>query len=145
MFHDARQLRHGIGFDRARTGSRNLAWRDHLIKFCSVASIQRRGRWAVDSSARICLINKFPKEWPSLGEDIQQNFQCYYLSGSVPPAMQLLKRILQGKFLSLFGGMANPAKHTAKNGRIAAVVDFKFSPLNDLGKHSRHSIASQLE
>lgn len=39
------------------------------------------------------------------------------------------------KFLSLFGGVANPAKYFAKNGGVAAVVDVSFSPLNDLGKH----------
>ena len=77
------------------------ASRDHLMKLRSIASIQRRGRWAVDSSARIYdkpgrlqqMINKFGKEWMGLGEDIRLNFERYYHSGSVALPRQLLKRI----------------------------------------------------
>ena len=60
-----------------------------------------------------------------------------WFGSSAKTAPQAHPRVFQGKkFLSLFGGVANPAKYFAKNGGLAAVVDFSFSPQNDLGKHS---------
>lgn len=40
------------------------------------------------------------------------------------------------KFLSLFGGVANPAKHFSQRGGTALVCDLDFSPKNDLSKFS---------
>lgn len=39
-------------------------------------------------------------------------------------------------FLSLFGGVGNPARFFAREGGCACVVDLSDSPSNDLGKHS---------
>lgn len=71
--------------------------RDHLKRLRSVASIQRRGRWASDSSARIYdkpgrmqqVINVFGGQLQDLGDELQRNFNIYYLNG----ASQLPRRL----------------------------------------------------
>eukprot|EP00438_Fugacium_kawagutii_P031773 Skav205360 [mRNA] locus=scaffold1956:237000:237728:- [translate_table: standard] len=80
------------------------ASRDHLKKLRSVPSIQRRGRWASDSSARIYdkpgrmqqVINTFGFQLQELGDELQRNFSIYYQSGTslLPRSLRLkLQRI----------------------------------------------------
>ena len=65
------------------------ASRDHLLKLRSTQSIQRRGRWASDSSARIYdkpgrlqqSINKHGDRLRKFGEDVRLNFLRLYQSG----------------------------------------------------------------
>ena len=74
------------------------ASRDSLLKLRSVASIQRRGRWAVDSSARIYdkpgrlqqCVNKHSGHWLSFGEKVRLGFAELHQSGTcqLPPAAQ---------------------------------------------------------
>lgn len=66
------------------------ASRDHSKKLRSVAAIQRRGRWASDSSARIYdkpgrmqqVINQFGNSLQDLGEEVRRNFNTYFRSGT---------------------------------------------------------------
>ena len=66
------------------------ASRDSLLKLRSVASIQRRGRWAVDSSARIYdkpgrlqqCVNKHSGRWLSFGEKVRRSFAELHQSGT---------------------------------------------------------------
>ena len=85
------------------------ASRDHLLKLRSMAEIQRRGRWASDSSARIYdkpgrlqqAINQFDHQYRSLGEELRQNFATYYQSGTglLPKPLRLqLQGICRRKF-----------------------------------------------
>lgn len=68
------------------------ASRDHLLRLRSVASIQRRGRWATDSSARIYdkpgrlqqMINKYDESLRPFGETVRLRFKEFYLGGSIP-------------------------------------------------------------
>ena len=46
-------------------------------------------------------------------------------------------QLFQGmNFISLFGGVGNPAKFFTERGGESLVIDFPDSPLNDLGKHA---------
>ena len=66
------------------------ASRDHLMKLRSVQAIQRRGRWAVDSSARVYdkpgrlqqVINKYSDLLQEFGEQVRTRFPVLYQSGS---------------------------------------------------------------
>ena len=68
------------------------ASRDHLMKLRSVPAIQRRGRWASDSSARIYdkpgrlqqVLNRFSQDLQPFGELVRTNFTAYYQGGRVP-------------------------------------------------------------
>lgn len=74
------------------------ASRDHLLKLRSVAQIQRRGRWATDTSARIYdkpgrlqqMVNKFHKDLEPLGEICRTRFQEFF-SGKPFPLPAKLK------------------------------------------------------
>ena len=79
---------------------RGGASRDHLLRLRSVPAIQRRGRWAVGSSARIYdkpgrlqqMVNKHSKKWWDLGEKVRLNFRDFYLNGSCPVPRSLRLR-----------------------------------------------------
>ena len=66
------------------------ASRDHWMKLRSVQAIQRRGRWAVDSSARVYdkpgrlqqVINKYSDLLQEFGEQVRTRFPVLYQSGS---------------------------------------------------------------
>lgn len=58
-------------------------------------------------------------------------------TSSSPKASGQLHGSLNGKaFLSLFGGVGNPAKFWCECGGESAVIDYDFSPANDLSKFS---------
>ena len=86
--------------------NRHGASRDHLLKLRTVASIQRRGRWAVDSSARIYdkpgrlqqMVSRHAK-WADFGERVRLNFLAYYRSGTCP-----LPQVLRAKASQAFAG-----------------------------------------
>ena len=75
------------------------ASRDHLKRLRSVAAIQRRGRWASDSSARIYdkpgrmqqVINQFGSNLQDLGEEVRRNFNTDFRNGTrqLPRQMRL--------------------------------------------------------
>ncbi|CAE7560259.1 UPF1 [Symbiodinium sp. CCMP2592] len=113
------------------------ASRDHLLRLRSVHAIQRRGRWAVDSSARIYdkpgrlqqMVNKHSKKWWDLGEKVRLNFRDFYLNGTCQ-----LPRTLR---LALDGCAAKTgecAKAFAKEGGWAAIIDVRGDVCNDLSK-----------
>eukprot|EP00913_Durusdinium_trenchii_P019227 g18069.t1 len=66
------------------------ASRDHLQGVRSVQAIQRRGRWAADSSARIYdkpgrlqqILNKMPRNLETFGEQVRLNFAEYFQGGT---------------------------------------------------------------
>lgn len=76
------------------------ASRDHLLKLRTVPSIQRRGRWAVDSSARIYdkpgrlqqLINQFSTKLQPLGESMRRDFEKFFQSGTIQLPAPVRKR-----------------------------------------------------
>ncbi|CAE7763388.1 NHX3 [Symbiodinium sp. CCMP2456] len=76
------------------------ASRDHLLRLRSVVGIQRRGRWAVDTSARIYdkpgrlqqVLNKHGALLQDFGEMIRKDFGRYFRGKSF-----LLPRKLEGK------------------------------------------------
>ena len=80
------------------------ASRDHLLKLRSVAQIQRRGRWATDTSARI---------YDKPGRNLQDEIPGVFLREAISPSSKAQsegKRDFQDvKFLSLFGGVGHPA------------------------------------
>ncbi|CAE6963490.1 unnamed protein product, partial [Symbiodinium sp. KB8] len=73
------------------------ASRDHLLKLRSVQAIQRRGRWAVDASARIYdkpgrlqqIINRFSSKWEIFGENVREHFPRYFHTGTCPLPVEL--------------------------------------------------------
>jgi len=77
------------------------ASRDHLLRLRSVAAIQRRGRWAVDSSARVYdkpgrlqqTINKYSQKLQPLGEQTRARFQDYFYGKPVPLPIQLQQKV----------------------------------------------------
>ena len=77
------------------------ASRDHLLKLRSIQSIQRRGRWASDSSARIYdkpgrlqqSINRHGDRLRKFGEEVRLNFLRYYLSGTCQLPREVKKRM----------------------------------------------------
>ena len=76
------------------------ASRDHLLKLRSVQAIQRRGRWAVDSSARIYdkpgrlqqMINKYSDRWEAFGERVRRDFFQCYQDGSCRVPVELRRK-----------------------------------------------------
>ncbi|CAE7720139.1 unnamed protein product [Symbiodinium sp. CCMP2592] len=97
------------------------ASRDHLMKLRSVSAIQRRGRWASDSSARIYdkpgrlqqMINKYSDRWEAFGDRVRTDFLRCYRDG----ACQVARAFVQ-------------------SGGEAAVIDFADAATNDLSKLS---------
>ena len=122
------------------------ASRDHLLHLKSVQGIQRRGRWAVDSSARIYdkpgrlaqMVSRHTRLSP-FGEKV-----CS-LPGLLPewhlPAASRPPKESQGDLqgqalLSLFGGASEVAKAFSRRGGCAAVLDVAYSSVNDLSRMS---------
>lgn len=79
------------------------ASRDHLMRLRSVQEIQRRGRWACDTSARIYdkpgrlqqVLNKMQGDLQPFGEYVRRNFADLYLGGKVQTPPRLTKRMRQ--------------------------------------------------
>ena len=75
--------------------------RDHLMKLRSVQAIQRRGRWAVDSSARIYdkpgrlqqTINKHWHRLQAFGEQMRSQYQDFFYGKKAPMPAQIAKQI----------------------------------------------------
>lgn len=78
------------------------ASRDHLQGVRSVQAIQRRGRWAADSSARIYdkpgrlqqILNKMPRNLETFGEQVRLNFAEYFQGGTFQLPKEVRKRVL---------------------------------------------------
>ena len=77
------------------------ASRDHLLKLRSIPSIQRRGRWATDTSARIYdkpgrlqqLLNTIGKELSPFGEKIRKDFPKWFRGSSFQIPVRLKRRL----------------------------------------------------
>ena len=76
------------------------ASRDSLLKLRSIAAISRRGRWAVDASARIYskpgklqqIVNQYSRRLESFGDDERKKFEAYYRAGSIQMPRDLAKK-----------------------------------------------------
>jgi len=77
------------------------ASRDHLLKLRSIPSIQRRGRWATDTSARIYdkpgrlqqLLHTIGKELSPFGEKIRKDFPKWFRGSSFQIPVRLKRRL----------------------------------------------------
>ncbi|CAE7820938.1 unnamed protein product [Symbiodinium necroappetens] len=77
------------------------ASRDHLLRLRSIQAIQRRGRWASDSSARIYdkpgrlqqVMNKHGERLRAFGEQVRQNFESWYLGGTCQLPKHIRRRM----------------------------------------------------
>ena len=86
------------------------------------------------------LSTKSVPSWSPFGENMRMHFRNLYLGGKVVLPRKVKERTRQffqvERFLSLFGGVGNPAKFWCQMGGTAAVIDLADSSQNDLGKHS---------
>ena len=125
------------------------ASRDHLLRLRSVAAIQRRGRWAVDSSARIYdkpgrlqqTNQQIQSEAAAPGRTDTCSLPGLFLREAGATAKSAAAKgeapFQKATFLSLFGGVGNPAIAVANFGGRGFVIDLSDSPENDLGLHSK--------
>ena len=66
------------------------ASRDHMMKLRPIPNIQRRGRWATDSSTRVYdkpgrmqqIVNQFGDDFKELGNEMQLRFDIYFQNGT---------------------------------------------------------------
>ena len=77
------------------------ASRDHLMRLRSVQAIQRRGRWAVDSSARIYdkpgrlqqTINKHGQRLQAFGETMRSQYRAFFYGQKIPLPATVAKQV----------------------------------------------------
>ena len=101
---------------------------------CKRSHLQQAGQASADSES---IQSEISRLWRRHSTELPALLPEWHCPDAKRPQKEVQAGCAGRRFLSLFGGVSNPAKIFAKRGGCAAVIDFAFSPLNDLSKPSK--------